>query len=288
MEQTSAAVKAPNNNMKKFHGMYFKHQKDGCTVSFIAGISDDHAFIQLITNQSSFYFSYPLLAYEPGEIIKIGDNSFSKNGISVNISEDGVSIFGEIRYTSLTPLRYDIIGPFKYLPMQYGHTITSLHHRLDGNLTIYDENVNFTDGVGYIEGNFGTSFPKSYVWIQCNDFPEKACIFASIADIPFAGLHFRGCICVVYIDGIEYRMATYLGVKILRCDDRMIVLKQGSLHLEIEIDAGTGHKLMAPQNGKMIREIRERIVCGARFRFVKNGEVLFDGHSGSASFEHVG
>jgi len=85
-----------------------------------------------------------------------------------------------------------------------------------------------------------------------------------------------------------YRLATYLGVKILSCDKKKIVLKQGKLQLEIEIDTGIGHKLIAPENSKMSREIRERVVCGARFRFIKDGQILFERHSGNASFEWVG
>jgi len=37
----------------------------------------------------------------------------------------------------------------------------------------------------------------------------------------------------------------------------------------------------------MVREIRERIICRARFRFMKNGEPMFDQHTQNASFEYV-
>ena len=110
---------------------------------------------------------------------------------------------------------------------------------------------------------------------------------ASVADIPFAGLSFTGCICVVYFNNTEYRLATYLGVKILACSESRIVLKQGELRLEIEIGTGPGHKLIAPFRGEMVKEIRERIICGAQFRFFKGGELLFDEWSENASFEYV-
>ena len=275
--------------MKKFDGTYYKHQKGGHTVSVIAGISaGSHAFIQVITNKESYYFSYPISDCEyRGTVRRIGGSVFSKDGVKINIDDEGVRIYGEIKYTQLTPIRYDIMGPFKYLPMECRHSITSLRHRLDGSLTICGESVDFNGGVGYIEGDSGTSFPKSYVWIQCSDFPDKACIMASAADIPFAGLHFRGCICVIYINGIEYRFATYLGGKILYCDENRIVIKQGELLLEAEVEPGRGHKLIAPEKGEMVREIRERIVCGARFRFKKGGKILFDRHTQNASFEYV-
>jgi len=275
-----------------FDGTYFKHQKGENTISLIAGISkNDHAFIQIITNRDSYYIKYPLSDHVLGREIKIGDNSFSEAGVKINIAEETISLYGEIKYNKLTPLRYDIMGPFKYLPMQCRHKISSLHHKLSGSLILNGETIDFTEGTGYIEGDSGTSFPKNYVWIQCNDFREKACITASVADVPFMGTNFRGCICVVYLNNIEYRLATYLGVKILAYSEKQIILKQGNLLLEIEIDENAnteaGYKLMAPEKGEMKREIRERIMCGAGFKFMKDGKVLLARHSGKASFEYV-
>ncbi|MCL2775775.1 MAG: tocopherol cyclase family protein [Oscillospiraceae bacterium] len=284
---------------KTFDGMYYKHQKGIRTVAIIAGISAGcHAFIQVITNSNSYDFNYPPSVYESynsGETVRIGDSVFSKDGVKIRIvsQEKSLSICGDIIYSGITPLRYDIMGPFKYLPMQCRHRVSSLYHRLDGSLTVNGENIDFTGGTGYIEGDSGTSFPKSYMWIQCGDFidcQDKACIMASAADIPFAGLHFCGCICVVYINGTEYRLATYLGAKVILCDENHIIIKQGKLRLEIEIntdDADTGHKLAAPEKGEMVREIYERIACGARFKFTRGGEVLFDKRSETTSFEYL-
>jgi hypothetical protein len=273
---------------KKFDGMYYKHQKCGHTVSLIAGASsNDHAFIQVITNERSFYFRYPPRKYKPGKVIAIGSNTFGEDGIKVRIEENDISICGEIKYTGHTPLSYDIMGPLKYLPMECKHKITSLYHKLDGYLTIDGKTIDFTGGTGYIEGDYGTSFPKSYAWVQCSDFPEKTSIVASAADIPFAGTRFWGCFGVVYHGGAQYRFATYLGAKILVYNESRLILKQGKSRLDIEIEEGKGHKLIAPVKGEMVRQIGERIVCGARFRLIKNGKVLFDGHSKNASFEFV-
>ena len=147
--------------------------------------------------------------------------------------------------------------------------------------------IDFTDGVGYIEGDCGRSFPKSYAWFQCNDFLKKACVTVSIADIPFAGFHFQGCICAVHINDTEYRLATYKGVKILACTEDCIVLKQRDLTLELQIFKSDGQRLLAPAKGRMNREIRESIVCPAKIRFSKNDNILIDEVSNRASFEFV-
>ena len=57
-------------------------------------------------------------------------------------------------------------------------------------------------GLEYVEKDWESSFPSEYTWIQCNDFGERDCsVMASVADIPFMGTNFRGCICCVYVDG---------------------------------------------------------------------------------------
>lgn len=273
--------------MDSFSGTYYKHQKGGQAAALIAGKTADHAFIQVITNTVSHYFRYPLWAYKSGKAVEIGTNVFSEAGIKVRIKQKGVSISGELQYHGLTPLRYDIMGPFMLLPMQCRHKITSLHHRLTGSMSVCGETMDFTGGTGYIEGDSGSSFPEHYSWLQCNAFPEKACVTVSVADIPFLGMHFPGCICVVHCKGTEYRLATYLGAKILCRDEKRIRLVQGRLRLEIDIEAGAEHTLIAPAKGQMSRQIREQIVCGARFRFLKNGQMLFDAYSKYASFEYV-
>ena len=60
----------------------------------------------------------------------------------------------------------------------------------------------FYDNMGYIEKDWGTSFPNKYFWLQCNDFATgNASIMISVAEIPFLGTKFTGCICSVYLNG---------------------------------------------------------------------------------------
>lgn len=259
-----------------FDGYYYKHQKGENTIAFIPGVSSEGKFIQVITNTVSYYIPY------------IGENCFTSEGIQIDIKEKNLSLQGKIRYLELTPIQYDIMGPFKYFPMECRHGVISMHHRLMGSLLLNGEKLDFNDGIGYIEKDSGTSFPKAYLWIQCNDFAEKCSVMVSIADIPFYGFHFKGCICVVYYKDREYRLATYLGVKISCCTENKVVLSQGSYRLEIDIHKTTGHSLYAPHIGQMTRTIHESPSCTAAFRFYHKNELLFDFTSCNASFEFVG
>ena len=77
------------------------------------------------------------------------------------------------------------MGPFKYFPMECRHGIISMRHTLEGRLKLNGKEIDFTNGLGYIEKDSGRSFPSSYVWVQANDFDEPCSIMASVADIPF-------------------------------------------------------------------------------------------------------
>lgn len=271
----------------KFEGYYFKYQNGNNTIAFIPGVSDDKAFIQVITNDKSYYFSYPKSQYQSGTVIRVGNCRFSKSGITIDIQNNCVTIKAKIKYFNLQPLKYDIMGLFKYFPMQCRHGIISMRHNLNGWVSINGQSFNLNNGIGYIEKDSGTSFPKSYIWVQCNDFKEECSVSLSIAEIPFLGSHFTGCICAIYFKGKEYRLTTYCGVRIIKCSRDKIILKQGRHILVVNIFGQDGQKLMAPQCGEMNRVINECASCNARFRFYENLILLFDLKSNGASFEYV-
>lgn len=260
--------------MKKyFKGYYYKHQNNGNTLCLIVGETGGEKFIQVITDTFS-----TKLPFTKG-------NYFSPKGILLNINKPGLSLSGKIRYQHLSPIRYDIMGPFRFLPMECRHGIISMQHDLIGKITLNGETIDFTGGKGYIEMDSGCSFPSSYTWIQANDFAEDCSIMAAIATIPIWKFKFRGCICVIQYHGKEYRLATYLGVKVLCCTDKRILLKQGKYRLSIKIDAPAGLRLRAPDKGKMTRTILENASCPAEFIFYKGNRKVFDLSSKHASFE---
>lgn len=71
--------------------------------------------------------------------------------------------------------------------MQCRHSVFSMGHRVDGQLTINGQVYHFQNDMGYIEGDCGSSFPERYIWTQCS-FPNGS-LMLSVADIPLYGLH---------------------------------------------------------------------------------------------------
>ena len=81
-------------------------------------------------------------------------------------------------------------------------------------------------------------------------------------------------------------MATYLGVKVIKCAKDKIILEQGKYKLEIDIDKNNGQELSAPSKGEMTRTIIGTAACAGEFRFYKNDDMLFSLKSNNVSFEY--
>lgn len=107
----------------------------------------------------------------------------------------------------------------------------------------------------------------------------------SVADIPMAGIRFTGIIGVILWQGKEYRIATYLGARAIKIQNKMVRVTQGRLELEVRLLEESGHPLKAPSKGDMVRTIHEGVSCRAYYRFSKEGCTLFSFETDRASFE---
>ncbi|WMJ90475.1 tocopherol cyclase family protein [Anaerocolumna sp. MB42-C2] len=290
-----------------FEGWYFKCQKGDQIISFIPSYSTDkngisRVFLQIIMNDNSY-----IIPYKPEDFylnrkylfIRIGNNSFSRKGIKIDIHTEKITINGILYFGKMEPLPYTIMGYFHYFPgMECKHEIISMYHKIKGSLKYNKREYNFNSGSGYLEKDMGHSFPKSYTWIQCNHFPaEKCSVFISIAEIPYHGIHFKGCICAIHYKGKEYRFATYLGVKVLKSTCNEICLKQGKYLFKVKLynnkrkntkyNPEFSHKLAAPVLGDMSKTIKEQHLIAGEFLLYEKSNLILHLTSRHVSFEFV-
>lgn len=131
-------------------------------------------------------------------------------------------IRGVLKYSGITPLKYDIMGPFSVLPMQCSHGLVSMCHAANG-------------------------------WLE--------------------------------VDGKEYRFATYLGVRIISDNDR-IILTQGKMRLEIVCyPICDGKELSAPQRGRISESIRESCDAYLKLTLTESGKILAELESRYATYK---
>lgn len=270
------------NKKRYFEGWYYKSvNKDAnYTISFIPGVSyndvDSHCFIQCIIcnsdNQlSSHYFKYDISKFSFQHspfLVKIGNSKFYKDGVEIDIEDSKIKVSGKLNFVNQeplkgTPLNPNIMGYFSYIPrMECNHHIISMNHKVLGNLVINGETIDLNDGFGYMEKDWGESFPSEYIWLQCNKFENKGVKVAlSAANIPFLGRSFRGFFCSLIVDEKEYRFATYnrskLKVNTAKDGKVDITLAKGNLELNILGSVDDVKSLASPKNGIMNDSIKE-------------------------------
>jgi hypothetical protein len=217
------------------------------------------------------YIRYLLSAFQYNQtpfVLKVGNSVFSETLVSIHLEEDdfrmeGILKLGPFQAIKRTPLSPSIMGFFAYIPnMECYHGVISMNHAVDGTVAFGTKACDFTGGKGYLEKDWGTSFPEEYVWIQCNHFrDEGTSLFFSVAKIPYRGSSFEGFICNFIVDGIEYRFATYNRSKFtlgLLTDDRIeIEVSHASASLTICAEVLHGGALMAPTRQGMDKLIKE-------------------------------
>ena len=193
-----------------FEGWYFKcRTKDGKTIALIPAIhkvgnGQRSASLQVIAEAGTWWLEYPEAEFHAVRQplrVSLGPNTFSEEGIFLQVERSGLSLHGNLRHGHLTPLQSDIMGPFRFISeLECTHGVVSMGHRLDGTLTLNGKTLDFSGGLGYIETDRGRSFPDKYLWTQCNWVkPETTGLMLAVATIPILKhIRFTGTICSVH------------------------------------------------------------------------------------------
>lgn len=186
-----------------------------------------HCFVQVLdgANSQVTYHRFPVEDFQADRsdfLIQIASSTFHSHGFSLDLDDAGQRVTGEVSFDELTPwpvtfLSPGVMGPYRFTPfMQTYHGILSMDHTIQGGLEINGQTVDFSRGRGYMEKDWGRTFPRAYIWMQTNHFIEQGVsLSASVATIPWLTGWFRGFLVGLLIDGRLYRFTTYLGSEIL-------------------------------------------------------------------------
>ncbi len=285
-----------------FEGWYFKHVSSNMedVWSFIPGLAlsaeGRQAFIQVLNGRTgeSHVYDYDIEAFSASSRelnVKIGQSQFTTSGISLELNNKDRKISGNFSYTSLeqypsTLLNPGIMGWYSFVPfMECKHGIVSMQHKLTGGLYIDDSYIDFDNGTGYIEKDWGSSFPESWVWLHCNTFSSSQSSFTfSVAKIPWLGSYFIGFISFLKLEDRFINFSTWSKARIEKLEyveNRLnIRIVNKKYQLEIEALNNQAGPLKAPKLGSMHRIIKETVDASITLR-------LSD-HSGNIVFEDKG
>jgi tocopherol cyclase len=273
------------NSIKPFfEGWYFKIAdfENVHPIAIIPGIfkgtnqADSHSFIQILDGKDNKYsytrFSEKDFSCNKSKLnISIGENNFSLNGIKISLDHDGGNINGDIAFNNVRKWPDTIFNPgsmgfFNYIPnLQCYSQVCAMDIKLSGFLNINGEKVNFTEGKGYIEKNWGNSFPFSWIWVQSNCFKStNTSISCSIGDVPFGFTRFNGFIVGLFIDDKFYSFTTMNRSKAIvehNGKDVKITIsnKKYLLNIDVNTDRNKFMLCMGPKESSMIPLVEETL-----------------------------
>ena len=265
-----------------------------------------HAFVQVMDGKAcqAHYHRFAADDFRPASRrfeVQVGNSMFSGEKISLDLP----GITGEIRFQNPSPWPKmlgapGIMGWYSFVPfMECFHGIVSLHHTLEGNLLMTKStnnqitDIDFSGGKGYIEKDWGRSFPRVYVWMQTNHFDthDRVSLMASVAHIPWLGSYFIGFISGFWLDGRLFRFATYTGArKFLRISDNQVelIFKNPKTELRLLAKQAPGTALKSPISGEMTGKIQESLQAEIQVELLENGRRIFEGTGRNAGLEVAG
>ncbi len=294
-----------------FEGWYFKHvSADRKNVyAIIPGLSlsenDSHSFIQLLNGLTgeSLYFRFPVSSFTASSRIlslKVDRSLFSSRGIKLNIDNGQGKVHGELNYGELnyypkTLIRPGIMGWYSFVPfMECKHGIVSTGHTLEGKIEIDGKPTSFTKGWGYIEKDWGRSFPESWIWLHCNTFKSSNASFTfSVAKIPWMGSFFIGFISYLSYGDHFYNFSTWSKaiIESLEYSDNILSIKIINKKYALHIRAVNNRpgSLRAPVMGSMTRLIKESVDAEIQISLHdRTGQVLFEDEGIRGGMELMG
>ncbi|RPH94749.1 MAG: hypothetical protein EHM72_15400 [Calditrichaeota bacterium] len=219
------------------------------------------------------YHAYPIEEFHASTKsfdIRVGPNRFRNDGFTIDIESPKRTIKGHIDMGLWQPWPVRLFSPgvmgwYAFMPfMECYHGVLSFDHTISGDLQIDGEPVNFSGGRGYVEKDWGRSFPSAYIWMQSNHFAAaNISVMASVANIPWLGSSFRGFIIGVWRDHRLLRFATYTGARLLYCriDEKTVELGVADSHHELLLrtQRTTGGILYAPYGMTMTPRVSESL-----------------------------
>jgi hypothetical protein len=290
-----------------FEGWYLKvvDPLGKVSLAFIPGISFDKegkrtAFIQVLDglNAKSHFYAFDAREFNADEkrfSIQVGNNLFSSTEMKVDLPQ----FTGHLKFENPVPWPANNYGPgvmgwYSFVPfMQCYHGVVSMDHRLEGALNVYEESINFKNGRGYIEKDWGRSFPKAWIWMQTNHFTDApgTSIMFSIAHIPWLTGAFVGFLAGFLFEGKIYDFTTYNRSKVtidIEGHGVKIEMKKKNLLLSIHAQQAAGADLKSPLDGAMLGKVNESMNARIHVQFSKDNVLLYEGTGTHAGMEMAG
>ncbi len=299
-----------------FEGWYYKinDKENKYSFAFIPGISkgeiveEGHSFIQVIDGykHTSTYLKFTKDNFRTNTkpfSIEINNNIFSLKELKLNHYDKDIHLVGSLRFIDSIKwpdswLNPGSMGFYNYLVFMecYSH-VCCLDGNIVGKLLINNEEIDFTGGKVYIEKNWGSKFPESYIWVQANGFLDtSAALSMSLGRVPLWFKHFNGFLTAFAFDKKIYKFTTMnhskKNLEFINNHDVRVIFEKDNLELRIETMSKTTDfiDLKGPSGSKMNLEVKESIISEVKVELIDlyKEVLLFQEISKNSGIEFMG
>ncbi len=224
---------------------------------------DKFGFIQILfPNKATeiIYFNKNEFSCDPDRhIVRMGENLLTTELIQINTKD--LNIHLKLMNNQVVKTFRNSMGYSYFLPnLPCYHAVLNTGHRVTGEIKQKNDCFIFEDELGYLEKNWGSSFPKTYYWLHAVDpnDPQVSLLF-SIAEIEWIGKKFNRHVGHVHFDEkqLDFRSLKNVAVSFQRSskDEHEIRLTSKTLQMEITIRHRSKVQFKGPSKGRLSRDI---------------------------------
>lgn len=251
---------------------------------------EKYAFIQVSSNKPELNYTikYPIeVVSYTSDAIMIEDNILCAEFIQLDIKEEGFHLKGKITFGSgkqidTTMWRPGLMGPFKLFPfLKSYHEVLSLTHSIMGELQLNGQIIDFKEGKGAFDKDWGKRFPNVWIWMQCNHFQNHdAALMVGVARMPiYFNYHTAFAVPFYFNDKVE-TYANYTGAhiaKLYRYKGYIhLIVTEKSKVIDLKVFGKEDVPLVASPMGNSIRDVYEYTGAKVEVKVTQGGRVVFE------------
>jgi hypothetical protein len=224
---------------------------------------DTFGFIQvLIPNENIkiLYFPKSEISCDPNRhIIRMGNNMLTTELIRINSSNLNI----HLNLSNNQPIQTfkNSMGYTYFIPnLPCYHSVMNSSHVVAGKIFYNDVRYTLDNEIGYLEKNWGTSFPETYFWLHAVDPTDRqVSLLFSRAEIKWLGQKFIKHIGHFHFDGkeIDLRDLKHFSYSSFMPspENQILRITSKAISLEISILYRKKVKFKGPKEGQLSRDI---------------------------------
>ncbi|MFM8455296.1 MAG: tocopherol cyclase family protein, partial [Ignavibacteria bacterium] len=217
-------------------------------------------------------------------------NCLTMNSIEISTNELDINL--SLMNNHPIPTFKNSMGYHYYVPtLPCYHSVLNSSHLVSGSIRHNESVYALDEDMGYMEKNWGTSFPENYFWIHAVDpYNPQISLLFSIAEIQWLGKRFIKHVGHLRIEGkhIDLRALKDISIadRIVSEKKRCVKIKSKELELDIWITYGNKVTFKGPNQGHMSRDIFHHADAMIGISLKQNGKTRM--HRLIGNFEHIG